>query len=70
MVIFSKYQGLGNDFVILDVNKTNLPEPILKGEPHLIKRLCDRRFGIGADGIIINDKPDKQEAHGKMTIFN
>lgn len=41
---FTKYQGLGNDFIILDVD-------ISEKE---VKKLCDRHFGIGADGVIIN----------------
>lgn len=46
----TKMQGLGNDFVILDYSefeKTNLYMP------ELAKKLCDRNFGIGADGMII-----------------
>jgi diaminopimelate epimerase len=45
---FYKYQGAGNDFVMIDeINKSNnLTE-------NQIQRLCDRRFGIGADGLLI-----------------
>ena len=46
----TKMQGLGNDFVILDYEeflKTNL------SMPDLAVKLCDRHFGIGADGMII-----------------
>lgn len=46
----TKMQGLGNDFVILDYTefeKTGL------SMPELAKKLCDRHFGIGADGMII-----------------
>lgn len=46
-VSFSKYQGAGNDFVLIDART---------GDPGLtrehIRRLCDRRFGIGADGLM------------------
>ncbi|WP_185866793.1 diaminopimelate epimerase [Blattabacterium cuenoti] len=46
---FFKYQGTGNDFIILDNRKKKIPE-----EDHsLFTRLCDRHFGIGADGIIL-----------------
>ncbi len=44
---FFKYQSLGNDFIVLDFYKDNqqpLPD---------IKKLCDRNFGIGADGVLI-----------------
>ncbi|CAN5608725.1 diaminopimelate epimerase [soil metagenome] len=44
---FSKYHGTGNDFVML---ADPLDEVVLA--PELVRRLCDRRFGIGADGVI------------------
>lgn len=51
---FYKYQGTGNDFVIVDnraVNHSTLSQ-------ERIKRICDRRFGIGADGfMLLNNKP-------------
>lgn len=47
-VSFVKMSGAGNDFIVFD--KTNYPA--LKLNDEIIKRLCDRRNGIGADGII------------------
>jgi diaminopimelate epimerase len=44
---FSKYQGIGNDFVMLAD-----PDDDLRLEPGFVRTLCDRRFGIGADGVI------------------
>ncbi|PLW92483.1 MAG: diaminopimelate epimerase [Marinilabiliales bacterium] len=44
----SKYHGAGNDFLIVD---QKLAEPFLTQE--IIKKLCHRRFGIGADGLIV-----------------
>lgn len=45
---FAKYQGLGNDFILID--NRHASEPVLT--PDQAARLCDRNFGIGGDGVI------------------
>lgn len=62
---FSKYHGLGNDFVLIDSRKEDLKGIDLK---QLAIDLCDRHFGIGADGLLIVWPSEK--AHYRMQIFN
>lgn len=47
-VKFSKYNGAGNDFIVIDDRKNNI-----EINPWLIEKLCNRNFGIGGDGLIL-----------------
>ena len=62
---FCKYQGAGNDFVIAD----NMDLSIAASDiPALAADVCDRRFGVGADGFILAEPSG--EADVKMDFYN
>jgi len=61
---FFKYQGTGNDFIILDNRHNEFP----KNDTKTISRLCNRKFGIGADGLILLE--NDEESDFRMVYFN
>jgi diaminopimelate epimerase len=65
IVKFSKYQGLGNDFILID--NRHQKEPLIS--PEVAIEMCDRHFGIGADGVIFA-LPATDGNDYKMRIFN
>ena len=66
---FSKYQGLGNDFLLLDGRSLVDPEDVFGLTPERVQRLCDRRFGVGGDGVILA-LPPREGGELRMRIFN
>ncbi len=64
-ISFSKYQGLGNDFILIDNRSSDKPTI----EPEAAIVWCDRHFGIGADGVIFV-LPGQNGCDYTMRIFN
>ncbi|MGH7999320.1 MAG: diaminopimelate epimerase [Brasilonema sp.] len=62
---FTKYHGLGNDFILIDNRSSS--KPVLTPEQAI--QLCDRHFGIGADGVIFA-LPGENGTDYTMRIFN
>jgi len=62
---FHKYQGTGNDFILLDNRGKELHQTLTKEK---IALLCDRRFGIGADGLILLTDPKASDF--RMIYYN
>jgi diaminopimelate epimerase len=61
---FYKYQGAGNDFILFDNRNKLFPT----NNTELYNKLCDRRFGIGADGIMLLENIDQYDF--KMLYYN
>ena len=61
---FRKYQGTGNDFILID----NRQQVFNKNNTTQVAAMCDRRFGIGADGLILLENHDRLDFH--MVYYN
>ena len=57
---FEKWQALGNDYLIVT-------EPV---DPETVRRLCHRHTGIGADGVLVLERPDAAGFTARLRIFN
>ena len=62
---FTKMQGLGNDFVVIDATK--VPFDLT---PSQIRMLADRRFGVGCDQVLVVEPPRSRDADFRYRIFN
>jgi len=68
-ITFEKYQGNGNDFIVIDSRGNDLYKNYDTNKFLDIKKICNRQFGIGADGVIFIEQPD-EDNYAKMIIFN
>jgi diaminopimelate epimerase len=64
-VRFEKWQALGNDYVIVEAG--DLPGPLTAP---VVRALCDRHTGIGADGVLLLEPPDEDGFLARLRIFN
>jgi diaminopimelate epimerase len=63
---FTKMHGLGNDFIVIE----DIEGSECLWTPYRVQRLCDRRFGIGADQILLLKKPQNALLDIRMEILN
>jgi diaminopimelate epimerase len=61
---FDKYEGLGNDFVVVVAARDDAVDPAA------VPAICDRRFGVGADGVILVVPPSSPNASARMRVIN
>ena len=67
-MLFHKYQALGNDFII--VRESEL-KAISNNYGEFARRICDRHFGAGADGLeIVVDRKKVEDADFEIRLFN
>jgi len=62
---FTKMQGIGNDFVVLDARQ----QP-LELDTDTLRQLADRRFGIGCDQVLLLEPPSNRRADVRYRVFN
>ena len=68
-ITFEKYQGNGNDFIVIDSRGNDLYKKYKSNKFFNIKRICNRQFGVGADGVIFVEDPN-EDNYARMIIFN
>jgi diaminopimelate epimerase len=70
MLPFTKVQGLGNDFVVVDLrgDRAGTKTAAAVQDPETVRRICDRHFGVGADGVLAILPGDEGDA--RMRVLN
>ncbi|MEO6771465.1 MAG: diaminopimelate epimerase [Kofleriaceae bacterium] len=66
---FSKYHGLGNDFVVVDLRATDAATTAAIQEPAVVQAVCDRQFGVGGDGVLAI-LPGGTDSVARMRVLN
>jgi diaminopimelate epimerase len=61
---FGKYEGIGNDFLVVEAASETAVGP------EQARKLCDRHYGVGADGVLLSAPPSTPGAHGRMVVLN
>lgn len=62
---FTKYQATGNDFVLLDNRDGSIKLSVAE-----VQRICDRKFGVGADGLMLIEKPATSNLDFNLVYYN
>src|SRR5262245_41279799 len=65
---FLKYHGLGNDFLVVDLRNGDA-DPSAQSSA-ASRALCDRRFGVGGDGVLAILPPSSTDADARMRVLN
>jgi len=68
-IVFYKYQGNGNDFIIIDSRDNDIFNYFHSNDIFNVKKMCDRQYGIGGDGVIFITEPEGDN-YAKMIIYN
>ncbi|GHV16898.1 diaminopimelate epimerase [Fibrobacterales bacterium] len=70
MIKFTKMQGAGNDYVYIDEREFNLESRGEKYIGEVARRVSDRHFGVGSDGLVLILPAQNAENHARMRMFN
>lgn len=64
---FKKMTGAGNDFLIIDARDVQFPK---LNRVEMVKKICERHFGVGADGVFFIETSDLKDVHFKWDFYN
>jgi diaminopimelate epimerase len=67
---FAKYHGLGNDFIVVDLRAAAGEVASTIQDPDVVRRVCDRQFGVGGDGVLAILPPVTPGADARMRVLN